>query len=449
MICNTSGWDTDCNSGNLGCLLGIRNGLEGFEGAQLNGAPVDWRGPVADRIYLPTMDGGRCVTDAAAETFRIVNMARALNGESKVAPKDTASPSGECRFNFELPGSVQGFRVDQTEPCAAQVELTNVEGHSRKGRRSLAIAYRCPEGETAARVSTPTFILPEDLNMPGYSLIASPTLYPGQTLRVGAMAAEGNAQPVEARLLLRFYDSQDRPQRLSGPEVTLAPGTYQEWSWTVPELKGMPIFAVGLEIGRPEAHPGEGLIYLDYLTWDGIPKTVFTRPEVEPSEPSGPQLWRSAWVSAVDQWEKWWRNPFRLVQNEGRGLVTTGMREWTDYRISSPVRPAMMKAGGLAARVQGLRRFYALQLTNTKKLQLLRVYEDSGTVLAEVPFDWQLWEAYDLVLEVKGSRLRGWAAGQKLIDYDDAGTPLTEGAIGLVLEEGHLMTDWVAVEPVE
>ena len=29
MICNTSGWDTDCNVGNLGCLMGIRNGLAG------------------------------------------------------------------------------------------------------------------------------------------------------------------------------------------------------------------------------------------------------------------------------------------------------------------------------------------------------------------------------------------------------------------------------------
>ena len=31
MITNTSGWDTDCNSGNLGCLLGIKNGLAGLE----------------------------------------------------------------------------------------------------------------------------------------------------------------------------------------------------------------------------------------------------------------------------------------------------------------------------------------------------------------------------------------------------------------------------------
>ena len=41
-IVNTAGWDTDCNSGNLGCLLGIRNGLAAFDEG------VDWRGPVAD-----------------------------------------------------------------------------------------------------------------------------------------------------------------------------------------------------------------------------------------------------------------------------------------------------------------------------------------------------------------------------------------------------------------
>ena len=29
MIVNTSGWDTDCNAGNVGCLLGIMNGLRG------------------------------------------------------------------------------------------------------------------------------------------------------------------------------------------------------------------------------------------------------------------------------------------------------------------------------------------------------------------------------------------------------------------------------------
>jgi hypothetical protein len=46
MIVNTCGWDTDCNAGNVGCILGIKNGLAGID------AGPDWRGPVADRMYL-------------------------------------------------------------------------------------------------------------------------------------------------------------------------------------------------------------------------------------------------------------------------------------------------------------------------------------------------------------------------------------------------------------
>ncbi len=98
MIVNTCGWDTDCNSGNVGCLLGIKNGLDAID------AGPDWRGPVADRMYLPTADGGRAITDAVTETYNVVNIGRALAGEEPVTPK------GGARFHFELPGSVQGFQ---------------------------------------------------------------------------------------------------------------------------------------------------------------------------------------------------------------------------------------------------------------------------------------------------------------------------------------------------
>ena len=33
MIVNTAGWDTDCNAGNVGAILGIRNGLAGIDGS--------------------------------------------------------------------------------------------------------------------------------------------------------------------------------------------------------------------------------------------------------------------------------------------------------------------------------------------------------------------------------------------------------------------------------
>ena len=51
IVC-TSGWDTDCNAGNVGCLIGAMLGLDGI------GAMRDWRGPVADRMLISSADGG-------------------------------------------------------------------------------------------------------------------------------------------------------------------------------------------------------------------------------------------------------------------------------------------------------------------------------------------------------------------------------------------------------
>ena len=129
-------------------------------------------------------------------------------------------------------------------------------------------------------------------------------------------------------------------------------------------------------------------------------------------------------------------------------MISTGTREWQDYRISTVVRPALVKSGGLAVRVQGLLRFYALQITDQKTIRLLRVYDGEETVLAEAPCDWQLWQPLGLSLEVEGSQLRAWVEGQPIFELDDPGTPLTEGAIGLVVEEGHMMAEALRIKPL-
>ncbi|MGC4108356.1 MAG: ADP-ribosylglycohydrolase family protein [Thermomicrobiales bacterium] len=51
MIVNTGGWDTDCNAGNVGTILGIRDGLAAFTEVP------DLRDPVADKLYLSTAEG--------------------------------------------------------------------------------------------------------------------------------------------------------------------------------------------------------------------------------------------------------------------------------------------------------------------------------------------------------------------------------------------------------
>ncbi len=428
MIVNTCGWDTDCNSGNVGCLLGIRNGLKGID------AGPDWRGPVADQIYLPTADGGHCITDAVRETIEIVNIGRALHGEEPVSPK------GGARFHFEMPGSVQGFRPEASVEAKAPVEIENVAGHSAAGERSLALRFRHVATGCPARVATPTFIPPDAVQMEGYSLIASPTLYPGQTLRARVEADADNSRAVTCALTLRFYGAGDKLILLCGPQEELQPGEARELSWPIEadDIGGFPICEVGLEMAADAR--ADGTIYLDYLTWEGAPDVSFKKP-------SGGKVWQRAWVNGADSIENWSRDDYRVRQSAGRGLLMQGTREWTDYRVSAQMSPHMAKAAGIACRVQGMKRFYALLLCADGKARLIKAL-DGDHVLAETDFSWQLGTMHELSLQVVGNRITALVDGKTMFEVEAHERPLSGGAIALVCEEGHVAFNDVRVGPV-
>lgn len=412
-VVNTCGWDTDCNSGNVGCILGVRNGLAGIDAGR------DWRGPVADKIYLPTADGGRCITDAATEAIQVANIGRALRGQTALAPKNGA------RFHFDLPGSIQGFYV----AGAGTAEITNVEGHSELGARSLCIVTSA----NSARIATETFPSPAARKMPGYSLMASPTIHAGQRLTGRVSADSNNHAVLEVRLYLGEYGSNDAIHPTFGDPVSLDPGENAGLALEVPDTGGYPIAEVGIDVSG-----GPGTAYLDWLTWSGTPNVTFQKTEGS--------TWKEQWICGVTEHAAW-GEPFRLVQNEGTGLLITGCREWTDYRVEASVTPHLVASGGIAARVQGMRRYYALLLVRGGGVQLVKALE-GDTVLAEAPFGWELGETHALALEVASDKMRGYVDGELLLEYEDRDKPFSGGGIALILTEGRMATHEVNVRPL-
>ncbi|HVA88921.1 MAG TPA: ADP-ribosylglycohydrolase family protein [Chloroflexota bacterium] len=444
-IVNTSGWDTDCNSGNLGCLLGIRGGLAALEGS------IDWRGPIADRLYLPTADPGYAITDAVRETYAIATIGRALTGEPPLAPK------GGARFHFSLPGSVQGW---QAQPGDAPLTLENVPTQGSAGERCLALHYRLQAGQIM-RAATPTFTPPEALTFTHYALDAAPTIYSGQTLRARLAASSANRAPARSRLYLSVYgegaaiERAPSPERgqlasdrkvttdalrlLEGPEAVLAPGSTETITWHIPDTGGDPIAQVGVAIVGEGAE--QGTVFLDALSWGGTPSVTFTRPAHRGT------IWRRAWANAFDQYDERWPEAFRVVQNEGTGLLITGTRDWSDYTVSSTIVPHLVAACGLAARVQGLRRYYALVLApGTARLVKML---DTETVLAEAQFGWSFDEAHTLRLTVSGPHIAAAIDGTTMFEITDTNQPLLDGGIALLCTEGRMTTNAVEVGPVE
>jgi ADP-ribosylglycohydrolase len=334
MIANTSGWDTDCNSGNVGCLMGIKNGLTAID-AKL-------REPVADRLFLSTADGGRCLTDAVRETYEI------------------------CR----------------------------VASH--------------------------------------YSLMACPTLYPGNLVHGRLIAGAESSAPVRVVPFIAYYAGNDELHYHQGPALTLTPAVAEHFQWQIEELNGAPILQFGLEVSSDSS--ASGRLYVDYIDWSGTPTTVFRRPDADG------KMWLRAWINAVDHVGTGWASAFHLSQNRGTGLFIQGSRDWQNYAVEAAIVSDPVKSFGLAARVQGLTRYYALMLGPNQSLRLIRNY-DAVQVLAEVPYRWSWSERYHFNLIVNATTITGSINGSELIRYDDPDAVLLDGGIALVCEEGLIMTD--------
>ncbi len=388
MITCTAGWDTDCNAANVGCLMGIKNGLEDIN------RRVDFRGPVADRMYIPTAAGGACITDAARETFTVVNIGRALQGQRPVYPNEGV------RFHFNLPGSLHGF-VEEDSPesrglltlANAHVKRKDDEGEALD-EQALLLRYEGVGPGRSARAATATFLPPEAMKAGGYGMQACPTLYPGQIVRARVVADENNRRHAQVALYLRVYGEDDRLETIycSGPRP-FAPGEASHFHCRVPDTGGRPIAEIGIEIG---GNSGSGALYLDWLHWTGAPNTTFRRPNGKGD------AWRRAWVNAVDQFTPWglWNGlTYKLIQNEGTGLLLQGESPaWGDYTVSAPASPHLADRIGLVACARGLRRYVALTLAPDGKARLIEQHDDEEVLLAEAPVEWVLDAVYDLSL---------------------------------------------------
>ncbi len=196
---------------------------------------------------------------------------------------------------------------------------------------------------------------------------------------------------------------------------------------------------MGIELSHVQL--ASGTVYLDYLTWNGAPETVLANPGGEGL------MWRRAWVNGVDQYEHRWHEAYCLMQNYGRGILSQGTREWSDYTVTAEITLGLVKAAGLAACVQGMRRYYALLLCDDQKARLVKAL-DGDKVLAVVDHAWQYGQRHSFELTASGQCITASLDGFPIFDVRDVDAPHTGGGIALVVEEGRVTCDAVSIRPI-
>ena len=323
MIVNTAGWDTDCNSGNVGCLLGIKNGLAGDRRLRLRLARAGGRPPVPRHGRWRTRHHRRGARDLRDRQHRPRPGGGAAPARRRTAPASTSSCRARCRASGADHPSVT---------------VENVEGHSETGSRALAVRWIDERPDTPGRCRHP------DVHPAGSDRHAglhaagiahalsraggprSPGSPPRQR-RSGRGAAD---DPLTTGATTRCAASPAR-RSLSRPAAPRRwPGAFPTWG-----ERRWPRW--GSRSSRPRRAPGA--VYLDWLTWDGAPDVTLGRPE-------GGEMWRRAWVDGVDQFQSALAaavpalaEPRHRADQPGHRRLGRLPRQRRRQRSSSPSRP--------------------------------------------------------------------------------------------------------------
>ena len=355
---------------------------------------------------------------------------------------------------------MQGFMNEDSIEARDVVSISNAHAPdlSVNGDRLLALDFARLAPGRVGRVETATFAPSADVaayfENKGYRLMSCPKLYPGQTIRARVHSADENNCAVDVSLYVQRYDQDDNLVVMTGTGERLSAGQSAELEWQVPDLEGYPIAKVGVQISGEGG--ASGRVYLDWLTWDGTPNVRLKRPYQRSftrwDQKMSGLMWKKAWIAGTDlkfggAYHDFYPETYRIIQNEGRGFYIQGCRDWTDYQVSAKITPHMCKAGGLGARVQGLKRYYAL-LCDEDSTRLVASCEGKDTVLAQANEGWTFGNEHQLTLKVEGNTLAGYVDGKLRVKAEDPDAQFSGGGIALIAEEGRIGCEDVEVRPV-
>lgn len=399
-IATMAGWDTDCNAGNVGTILGVACGLEGL--------PQRYRAPINDGIVCSGISGYLNILDIPSFCREAAMLGYRLAGEEPPQSLTDSCRPGQIYFDFELPGSTHNIRV--SDPFFCRIAHSAKQAYAGTGSLSI-LMDRMVRGDQCKIFYKP-FYTREDFSDERYSPVFSPTVYPGQTVSMKLYLDQwnGNETPGVAPYVRTCGDKKDHLQGY----IKLAQHQWIDVTFTVPDTGGDMVDEVGvvLEGYAPASMKTLGMVYLDEFTIQG--KSAY-------SIDMRRQKKNFAAITPFSMDHGAWNlydGALHLMRNEP-AFAYTGNYYARDYVLTAPVTPLHGTSHLLTGRALGAKRFYAAGFGEAGKAVILK--NDFGfTTLAECDFDWKAGETYQVELRLEDRSLQLSINGDCVLSIQDS-----------------------------
>lgn len=402
-IGNMCGWDTDCNVGNLGAIMGIAVGIEGIDSR--------WREPMNDELVLASVIGSENYLDLPACADLIASQGERLAN----VPRTEEKP----KYHFSYPGSTHGFRM-KTGSKLVSLWNTNVDEHQTIPGLAVVIKKLGKKSSAACYVKCSLSV--KELTANYYGASFSPKLYPGQRVEATLLLAEAEKFSLLASI---YVLDKNHEKTYQSTGVPLQGKTHL--SYQIPPIHNAHLSEVGIIIHNTADGLVNAKVVLQALDWSGEPTYTsdFTKERAE--------------ADAITQWT-FYRGYWRLEQQgyvgsgpQG-GESYTGSIDWKDYTFAATLERGIGKGHGIMARVQGARRGYAFVIKDETTVLLLKKVRGEFVELgrSNTTTDQQC----SLQLRVQGNHIQGFVDGDMVINLSDEDNPYLFGQVGLISGAG-------------
>ncbi|RRD95148.1 ADP-ribosylglycohydrolase family protein [Clostridiales bacterium COT073_COT-073] len=397
-IATMCGWDTDCNAGNVGTVLGVVNGIAGV--------PEHYRRPINDGLILSGISGYLNNLNIPNYVKEVAALGYALAGETMPEEIRPAKP-GELHFDFELPGSTHNLRVSDPFFC----RLFNTDEKAYQGKRSLKILVDEMARGEQCKIYYKPFYRREDLSDERYSPVFTPTVYPGQTMSLNLYLEQW--QGWENLGIAPYVRSSSDKKEHVGGFIKLIREQWLEVIFTIPEVGGDLIDEVGIIIEgySPAKSKSIGMIYLDDMKITGKAKyqIAIAKQHKELGVITPFSMDHGAWVIEEEK--------LSLMRCEP-AFAYAGNYYATDYQVTSRILPLHGDSHLLQIRAQGAMRGYQAGFTSAGKVGIYK--NNFGyQLLAETEYPWEKGQEYEVCLSAQGSQIQLSIDGQIILSVSD------------------------------
>jgi ADP-ribosylglycohydrolase len=422
-ICNMCGWDTDCNAGNVGSILGVMVGIEEIDDK--------WIEPINDLLIASSVIGGLNIQTIAksAETFCELGYQIA----EEAPPKELDSYNNEeYMMSFHLPKSTQAMRAKSNDKHA-EITLKNVVFHDSTEYRCLKIIANRLQSDTEVIIYHKTYYQPEDLHDSRYDPAFTPILYPGQIVKTALYNDSG------FKVLAKVYVKDINNNKSYFSETYELGNEWTEIEYQIPDLKNGLIKEAGVLLSKVSNSKSDKVLNVNmkYFGFSGKPKYEidFKNNKIEDYGFGHASIHKD--ISQFTYKNGLWELDGEYLSGSccDEGEAYTGYYDQKNYSYECIVNPQKGLHHLIYFRVQGGIRSYAFGFYGENRAALLMKHK-AFHILREIAYEFETHKDYHFEIRVQNDRIITFINGEKIFECQDNSYPYGQIGVG-VLKGSH------------